>query len=343
MRRSCWLRMYKSKESKASIARALKAGDKALAHQHALDAEIRIEAPTRRRYKTHDVTVEKLGELLQDNPRGILIVRDELIGFLRSLDQEGREGSRAFYLEAWNGNGEFSFDRIGSGTVEIEAACVSIVGGIQPGPLSEYLAGIIRGGAGDDGLLQRFQLAVWPDPARTWRNVDRIPDAHARRMAREVFTRLDTLDPRIIAAQGEDAGAMPWLRFASDAQEAFDTWRASLEERLLNGDLHPAMESHLAKYRSLVPSLALLFRLADNSGAGPVDLVSLMRALAWSEYLESHAKRVYQPAAEIDMAAAIELDKRLSSLPSPFTARDVYRHGWRLLDRDATAAALTIL
>ena len=28
---------------------------------------------------------------------------------------------------------------------------------------------------GDDGLLQRFQLAVWPDVAGPWRKVDRWP------------------------------------------------------------------------------------------------------------------------------------------------------------------------
>ena len=43
------------------------------------------------------------------------------------------------------------------------------------------------------------------------------------------------------------------------------------------------------------------------------------------------------------MAAAVELDKRLASLSSPFTAKDVYRNHWRLLDREGTTAALSIL
>jgi hypothetical protein len=48
------------------------------------------------------------------------------------------------------------------------------VGGIQPGPLERYLRAVFAG-RGDDGLLQRFQLAVWPDgggraagSGRTW-------------------------------------------------------------------------------------------------------------------------------------------------------------------------------
>ena len=47
----------------------------------------------------NDPTVEKLRELLKDNPRGLLLIRDELSGLLRSFDKQGREGDREFYLE----------------------------------------------------------------------------------------------------------------------------------------------------------------------------------------------------------------------------------------------------
>ena len=50
--------------------------------------------PVRQRYLTQDTTVEKLGELLRDNPRGVLIYRDELIGFLaRSTKRGAREAA----------------------------------------------------------------------------------------------------------------------------------------------------------------------------------------------------------------------------------------------------------
>jgi hypothetical protein len=37
--------------------------------------------------------------------------------------------------------------------------------------------------------MQRFQLAVWPDSGRPWRNVDRWPNAQARARVTEVFKR----------------------------------------------------------------------------------------------------------------------------------------------------------
>ena len=39
----------------------------------------------------NDSTVEKLGELLNENPNGLLVFRDELTGFLRQLDRDGHE------------------------------------------------------------------------------------------------------------------------------------------------------------------------------------------------------------------------------------------------------------
>lgn len=98
--------------------------------------ELNLDEPKRQRFQTQDGTVEKIAELLNENPRGLLVNRDELIGWFRSLDRDGREGDRAFYLEAWNGNRGFTYDRIGRGTMDIAALCMSIFGAITPGPLS---------------------------------------------------------------------------------------------------------------------------------------------------------------------------------------------------------------
>jgi putative DNA primase/helicase len=100
---------------------------------------------TERRYRTNNATVEKLGELLRENTRGMLLVRDELAGWLRELDRSGHEGDREFYLEAWNGNGSYTYDRISRGTVHIPALCVSVIGDIQPGKLATYLADLTAG------------------------------------------------------------------------------------------------------------------------------------------------------------------------------------------------------
>lgn len=118
---------------------------------------------TEKRFKTNDATVEKIGALLLDNPNGIMIIRDELSGWLKTLEKAGREGDREFFLESWNGYGSFTVDRIGRGTLHIPSLCLSIFGGLQPGKLDAYISQALNSGAGDDGMLQRFQLLMYPE------------------------------------------------------------------------------------------------------------------------------------------------------------------------------------
>jgi putative DNA primase/helicase len=313
------------------------------AKQFAIDEP---EEPTPQRYVVNDSTVEKLGVLLNQNPNGLTVFRDELMGLLRQLDKEGQEGARAFYLEAWDGLGTYTYDRIIRGTLNIDSVTLSIMGGIQPGRLLDYLGGALKGGADDDGLLQRFQMMVYPDVARGWRNVDRWPDSVAKEMAWEVFQRLDALDPAAVGAAADDGGdGVPFLRFAPDAQDLFDGWRAGLEAKVRSGDEHPALESHLAKYRSLVPSLALLTHLADGA-RGPVGAAATRRAIGWAAYLESHARRVYGIALNSASVAGKALAKCIAKgeLTDGFTLRELYRKHWAgLSEKPAVEQAVDLL
>lgn len=333
-------------EQKNAIKQALRKGG----DPHAVAEELIAgapEAPVRTRYLVNDSTVEKLGVLLNENPNGVLCYRDELVGLLRSLDREGQEGARAFFLEAWEGSQRFTYDRIGRGTLDIEACCLSIIGGIQPGPLSRYLIAAIKGGNGDDGLIQRFQLSVWPDPSGEWRNVDRWPDTAERDRAYKVFQRLSALDVVDLDAKrdGFDVEGIPYLRFDPEAQFVFDDWRAGLEPLLRSGELHPAIEAHLAKYRSLVPSLALLIHLAEG-GFGRVSSAALERAIGWVKYLESHAQRIYAMVSRADTVAAGKLAEKLLArcLKDGFALRDIYKQNWSgLSSRGAAVAAVQVL
>ena len=303
-----------------------------------------------RRYLTQDATVEKLGELLQENPNGLLVLRDELAGWLRTLERPGREGEREFYLEAWNGTGGFTFDRIGRGTVHIDALTVSMLGAIQPGKLDKYLSEAIAGGGGADGLLQRFQLVVYPDKVGDFKNVDRYPDTAAKQKANAIFEALDSLDTVQLGLDTQE-GEIPALHFSDDAQELFDLWRTELEHRLRSTELDhkPTFASHLAKYRSLMPSLALIFHLVgivDGTASGPVSLEAAQLAAAWCDYLEHHALKLYAPEISSHIKAAQLLAQKIEDgdLQDKATVRDLYRKGWESLDdREMVMSGLEVL
>ena len=243
------------KVAKSAIQKALKSGNKREAYERAQDAIAKESGkPTCRRYIINDCTVEKLGELLSENQDGLLVFRDELTGWFRTLEKPGHESDRAFYLEGWNGTGSFTCDTISRGTIHIPAACLSVFGSMQPGPAAALVQGLR--GTGDDGLLQRFQLAVYPDAPKTWRNVDRPPNAAARDAMQVCIERLDRINAASLPR------SMLVMNFDPDAQQLFDRWRENLEIRLRNDSEHPILEAHLSKYRKLVPALAF----ADSFG-----------------------------------------------------------------------------
>lgn len=303
--------------------------------------------PMARRYIVNDASVERLGELLAENPWGTLSYRDELYGLLTGMDKQGQEGSRAFYLQGYDGNQGYTFDRIIRGTVHIPRVCLAMIGSIQPGRLQEYVRGAVSGGGADDGLLQRFGMAVWPDTNGPFVHVDQWPDTPAKQAAWAVFERLAQLQP------ASDTDPMIW-RFSPEAQALFVEWRTPFEQELKRGELHPAMESHLAKYRKLIPALALIFALVDTPDSGNViHERELIRALAWGDYLRTHAERLYAAAVIPETAGARALLAKLKSgkltdrdgvILDSFTPRQIAVKGWAgLTTPDAVRKAADVL
>jgi putative DNA primase/helicase len=263
--------------------------------------------PIARSYIENDATVEKLGEVLQENPWGLLAYRDELYSLLTSLDKPGQEGSRGFYLQGYDGNQGYKFSRIIRGTTYIPRVCLAMLGGTQPGKIQQYVRDAVAGGSGDDGLLQRFGLTVWPDISGEFKYVDQWPDTPAKQTAWAVFERLAQLQP------ATDTEAVIW-RFSPEAQGLFIEWIVPFENEIRGEELHPAMVSHLAKYRKLIPALALIFALIDTPDSGGiVHETELVRALAMGDYLRSHANRLYAAAVIPETTNAATLLAKIKS------------------------------
>ncbi len=314
-----------------------------------------IGEPILKRYKTNDASPEALAELEKLNPNGILVCRDELVGLLSSLDKNDSDSGRAFYLEGWNGNKPYEFDRIMRGNGFIENHCLSVLGGIQPDKLVAYLEPSIKG-MGNDGLLQRFQLLVYPD-TNNWAYRDEIPNKDARNAVFEVFQALDNLTTneivRIGAKPADEYNPRPYFRFSEEAQELFIAWTTHLHSAIMANEEHPIIIQHLDKYGKLMPALALIFHLIDGVQLGRVGDVSKRcaeMAIEWCEYLETHARRIYGLVLQSATMKAGTLCQKLKNLKDDdwrtkgFTSRQVQQKNWKgLTDTGSVNDALDIL
>lgn len=291
--------------------------------------------PNKKRYIVNDTTYQALGEIISKNPEGVLALSDELSGLLQSLDTAGQEAARGFYLSGWGGSSNYTFDRVSRGSITLTRYLLSVFGGFQPDRIKAYVRFAQSGNSKNDGLLQRFQLLVWPDLDEEFKLVDRVENKNALQKMHQAITSLRFTNKE---------KTPHLLHFDKDAQQLFNQWYVQNEKLLRNEKLTSSEHSHFSKYRSLVPGLALLFHRLDSHD-GNVCLSCLTSALNFAIYLKSHATRIYASVYGHDFAPARALARKLvdKSIEDGFTARSVYLKGWSNLSKDETFSAIEVL
>ena len=129
--------------------------------------------PRKRRLIVSDTTVEKLAVILEENPSGVILGRDELSAVLTGFNQYKAKGGSdvANYLEMHRA-GPILVDRKGPGgegfTFYIPRAALSITGTIQPAVFAKLMNEQFRA----SGLMARLLLAMPPRRVKRWMEAD---------------------------------------------------------------------------------------------------------------------------------------------------------------------------
>jgi hypothetical protein len=245
--------------------------------------------PQEPRLRLTDVTVTKVALILATAaPKGLLMVRDELAGFLVGMNQYD-SAARQFWLEAWSGNA-YRVDRMTRPKpIIVPRLAVSWFGGVQPPRLAQLLA------EPDDGLLARF-LWCWPDPIAFARSRTRPDIDFATRS-------LDRL--RVLDLQHHDDGSMEPhlvpLQAAAQARIAAFANEMTRRRDLCAGLLRSAY----GKTRGVALRLALVLEMLwwcgkDAMEAPPSEIsdAALEMAVLWvGDYAMRMAERTYGDAA----------------------------------------------
>lgn len=104
---------------------------------------------------TTNSTTEKLAVMLSENPRGLVMVQDELTSWVMGLNQYkagGKGSDRQFFLSAWSGEASKT-DRKGDDTPTFTPRpFLNIIGGIQP----DMLRSLMDEEGREDGFVHRI-------------------------------------------------------------------------------------------------------------------------------------------------------------------------------------------
>lgn len=256
-----------------------------------------MELPTRPRrvlHFTQDATIEAIARVIDENPKGLLILRDELSGFLKNLDSKGKEEYRSFYLEGWS-SGSKSIERVGSAPLYIPKLTLGVLGNIQPSLIKQYVYEAVKGHKAD-GLLQRFQMLVFAESIEV-KGIDRTPNKIARDSFDEIIKYILELE-YFEGVQENEYNKQPYYSYSNKAQQEYNKWYVAIDKEAKESE-NEALESHLAKYSKLINSLALIFHICelsqgyDRQGEYDISLDNFNKALKLTNVLKAHAIRLY--------------------------------------------------
>lgn len=259
------------------------------------------EAPAPERFIINDATTESIGDIASKSERTILQYRDELAGFFSSFQKAGREGDRAFFLEAFQGDRPYSSDRIGRGSIRINRLSLSLFGTIQPSVLPKHI--LSKDGKSHDGLAQRMQLTVFSDEIFK-PYMDEPIDQEAKETAYKILQELAYADYEMWGAINDPYDEIPYFSFNDEAQQLFISWYGELKDKE-HQELNLNMQAHIGKYYSLLPSLALIFFLIDKAAdvtkSSTIEASHFNMAKEWCIVLETHARKMYSLKEDVPM------------------------------------------
>jgi hypothetical protein len=300
------------------------------------------DRPRLRRVVCSDTTVERLAGILEDNPRGILVARDELNGWLGSFVRyKGQRGGSDLpnWLEMFNAR-TITVDRVSyteardAVPIHVHGAAVSVCGGIQPGVLARALSP----DAFDAGLAARVLMA-WPTKRpKQWSEMEVVPEVQGAYAA--TVGRLLALDFHR-DSEGED---VPFaVRLTPAAKEAwvqfFNSW--GREQAAAEGALAAAfakLEAYAARFTLIHHVVSRVARHEDDSD--PIEPASVEAGVCLARWFAYEVRRIYAVLAESDADSATrKLVEHIQAQGGRITARELQRSNSRQYPNAAVAEA----
>jgi hypothetical protein len=280
---------------KAEHDRALAEFDRALEeHEQAAKGGEDVGDPPEKpappaRLLTSDATVESLGQLLERNQRGLLVLVDELVTLLGGMDRYKRGSSdEGFYLSCYDGLSH-AIDRKGGGKngegthLVIPRCAITVIGGLQPAKAQLVLDEQRRA----SGLVQRMLFAMPPRRAYCWTD-DEIPP--------QTLDAFEVLINRLADLGGDGQGDPRIVSLSPAARQAFIDWTA--EHADTSRRYGPDLAAAASKLREIPARIALILHLVEqalaDTPAGEIQVGTMRSAIEITRWFRHEAERVFR-------------------------------------------------
>ncbi|MGB3312322.1 MAG: DUF3987 domain-containing protein [Nodosilinea sp.] len=279
--------------------------------------------PIRQRYITQDSTLAARIQIHSENPRGLLLYKDEASAFItergRFTSGKGDGGEFEADLSEFNG-GAVMIDRKGDGSVFMAKTAINRVGATQYSTLQRLM-----GGHNDDcGEFARYLFCAAEAPPS---KIDLDKDVGDIGLTSTVMSLFDALYK--LPEQS--------YRLSPEAKTGFQNYQHELTERQIAED-HPSLQSAYPKFETYFGRFILWLHLvnaalADQTPESVVDGYTVELARQWTEYFIGQFKLVLainSPQQELT-GDLLRVHKYLKRKGKPLNVRAI--QGGRLFDR----------
>lgn len=281
-----------------------------------------VEMPPPPRWQqryTNDTTPEALADILQHNPAGIGVYRDELAGWFKSFDRYAKGAEQEQYLSSWSLSA-LIINRKGKGgePINVPSPFVPVGGTIQPG----VIEGIGKDSRSENGFTDRL-LFAWPEnqekPIRT--NAE-MPESLAQQYADGITKLLN------LGFEDPAAHTAHLVKFTTEAQRRYLSYCNDYVKDLCDNTEDNRLKSLYTKFDIHTPRLALILQMLwyafEDRTRDVLEMETMERAIKAAGYFLKQSKRVYELVNEASPADRLPPYERkvYEALPEEFSKAD---------------------
>jgi len=238
-----------------------------------------------------DYTLEALHQLHSYNRRGLILHKDELVGFVKDMNKY-REGSdKEFWLESFS-NSSFQVIRKTSDPLVIKNICINIIGTIQP----KVMTDLIKRNDGD-GFVDRFLFTR--AETKYYQVTDKEVDTRVLNFWKDYISQLNAQ-----AAYLDEEDTM-YSRFTPEGFKAFQALDGKYTQMQNDIEVDHKTRGYISKIRTYTPRFCLMMSLMDHFDADTdqphydVELAHVQRVEKINEYFLNTAKLVFDESEEL--------------------------------------------
>lgn len=256
-----------------------------------------VEKPIKTQFIANDITLEALVDLLQENPNGVGVFKDEQAGWLKDMNKYRAGSDLEFWLSSWSGK-TVNLNRMTRRGSFVEKPFIPVLGGIQPSILNSLYTQEHK----DNGFMDRMLLS-FPDAKVECYNENEIDYSIISWYKESIIRFFEAL--KMMCIKDDNGNIVPSIgKFSNDAKKEWIRIFNRISTTQNSDDESEYLKSMYPKQKSYVPRFALIIHVFNEFFINSKELLlvskeSVLKAEKLSNYFIAMAKKIKADSNEV--------------------------------------------